>query len=79
MVEQEDASSPLPFNRALQYAIMEVQANQGSLCMNGTHQSLVYVGDVNLLVGNKNKIKRNKEVISVTCKEAGLEVNRQQR
>jgi hypothetical protein len=44
--------------------------------MNGRHQPLVHVGDVNLLDGNNNKIKRNKEVILVTSKEVGLDVNK---
>ena len=47
-----DAVSPLFFNFGLGYAIRRVQITQDGLKLNGTHQSLVYADDVNILDGS---------------------------
>ena len=43
--------------------------------LNGTHQLLVYVDDVNVLGGSTHTIKENAETLIVASKEIGLEVN----
>jgi hypothetical protein len=45
------------------------------LKLNGTHQLLVYAGDVNLLGDNIDTIKKTQKLLIDASKEVGLEVN----
>jgi hypothetical protein len=65
----------LLFSFALEYAIKRVQVIQDGLKLNGTHQLLVYVEDVNILGGSAHSIKENAEALAVASKEIGIEVN----
>jgi hypothetical protein len=72
-LNQGDALSPLLFNFALEYAIRKVQENQVGLKLNGTHQLLAYVDDMNLLGDNTDTVKKNTETLIDASKEVGLE------
>ena len=63
------------FNFALECAIRRVQVIQDGLKFNGTHQLLVYAGDVNILGGSLHTVEENAEALIVASKEIGLEVN----
>jgi hypothetical protein len=43
--------------------------------LNGTHQLLVYIDNVEILGGSIHTIKKNTEALVLVSKEAGLEVN----
>jgi hypothetical protein len=72
-LKQAYALSPLLFNFALEYALRKVHENQAGLKVNGTHQLLAYVDDVNL-VGNNMTIKKSTETLIDACEEVGLEI-----
>jgi hypothetical protein len=55
-------------------AIRRVQVNQGGLKLNGKHQLLVYVDDINILGGSVHTIKENAERLVMANKEVGLDV-----
>jgi hypothetical protein len=74
-LKQGDASSPMLFNFALEYAITKVQENQVALKLNGTHQLLVYADDVNLLGDNIVTVKKNTQTLIDASKEVGLKAN----
>jgi hypothetical protein len=57
------------------YAIRRVKVNQDEMKLNGTHQLLAYVDDVNILGGSIHTMKENTEAVVVASKEAGLEIN----
>jgi hypothetical protein len=69
-LKQGDALTPLLFNFTLECAITRVQVNQDGLKLNGTHQLLVYVDDVNILGGST--VKENAKALVVASKEIRL-------
>jgi len=73
--KQGYALTPLLFNFSMEYPTRRVQVYQDGLKLNGTHQLLVYVDDVNILGGSVHTIKKNTEAFVVASKEIGLEVN----
>ena len=74
-LKQGHALSPLLFIFALKYAIRRVQVNQEGLKLNGTHQLLFYVDDVNILGRSVHTIEKNTEALVVASKEISLEKN----
>ena len=74
-LKQRDALSSLLFKFGSDFATRRVQINQDGLKLNGTHQLLVCVDDVNILGGSVHTIKKNAEALVFASKETGLEVN----
>ena len=74
-LKHRDALSPLLFKTAMECAIRKVQDNEGML-LNGSHQLLVYVDDVNSVGENTHTVRKNVPFLLVAGKKAGLEANR---
>ena len=74
-VKQGDALSPFLFNLALVCGIGRVHVYQDGLKLDGTHQLLVYVDDVNILGRSVHTVKKDTNALVVASKETGLEVN----
>ena len=62
-LKQGDALLPILFNFALYYAIWKVEETTLGLNINGTHQVLAYVNDVNLIGNDIRTIERNADII----------------
>ena len=73
-MEQGDALLPLLFNFGLKYAIRKIQGTNLGLDMNGTHQVLAFVDDVNLK-DDIRTMERSVNVLLNACKYVGLAVN----
>jgi len=65
----------LLLNFALENVIMKYEEHQDGLKLNGTHQLVVYVDDVNKLGGSVHTVKESRESVVVASNEPGLEVN----
>jgi hypothetical protein len=74
-LKQEDALTTFLFDSALAHAIRRVQVNMDGLKINGTHQRIVYIDNVNTLDRRVHTIKKNTGAGVVDVKENGPEVN----
>ena len=74
-LKQGDILSPLLFNFSLEYAIRRVQVIQNGCKLSGTHQLLVYAGDVYIQGGSVHIVRKSTESLVVAGKEIGLDVN----
>jgi preprotein translocase subunit SecD len=70
-----NASFPVFFNFALEYAIRRVQENQLGLKLNGKYQLLIYADNVTTLGESIHAVRKNTEAFLVASKATGLEVN----
>jgi len=71
-LKQGDALSPMLFNFALEYVIRKVQVNQDGLKLNGTHQLLAYIDDVNILGESIHTLYEKAEAIVAATTEIEL-------
>jgi hypothetical protein len=58
-LKQGDALSSVLFNFTIEYAIRKIQENQVRLKLNGTHQLLAYIQDVNPLGDDIDTTEKN--------------------
>jgi hypothetical protein len=72
-LKQGDDLSPLLLNFALEYAIKGVQVNQNGLKLKGTHQFVVYAGDVSIPGRSVFSIKTKVQALLVPSKENRIE------
>jgi len=60
------------FNFALEYVIKNVEASQKGFKLNGRHQLLFYVDDVNLFSEKLHTMRRSTECIKIASKKVEL-------
>jgi hypothetical protein len=70
-LKQGDALPTSLANFAIEYVIRRVQVAQDDLKLNGTHQIVVYVDNVNILGGGVHTVKENIEALVAASKEIG--------
>jgi hypothetical protein len=74
--KQGKALSQLLFNSSLEDAITRVQVRQEKVKLNGTHQLLACVDDVNIMGENTHTIKKKLKALLYANKKVGLKANR---
>jgi hypothetical protein len=74
-LKEGDALLPLLFSFVFEYTIRKIQDYQVSLELNGTHQLLVYVDNINLLCDGINTTKENTETLLEVSRDVGVEAN----
>jgi hypothetical protein len=63
VLKKGDTLLPLLLNFALEYAIRNVQVNQGGLKLSGTYNLVVYAYDINTMNDNLHTMKKNTEAL----------------
>jgi len=72
-LESCHVGAPTAFKLCFRVCHQEGLGKDG-LKFSGTHQLLVYTGDVSILAGSIHTIKKNVEALAVASKETGLEI-----
>jgi len=78
-LKQGNALSQLLLMFAFECVIRKIQENQKGLKLNGTHQLMTYVDDVNLASENTYNVKKITEGKLSASKDVDLEVNVEKR
>ena len=60
---------------AFHLRFIHLKFDVGYLCLNGTHQLLVYADEVNISGGSIHIVRENTEALLIASKKISLEVN----